>query len=416
MKKILTGMFALITIPLYPADAQNLQSYLTLESKSGFSTNTFLNPFLSEWDRTESSGYSMISPIGQVFWNGERVSVDFTGAFVVEPFFDGRDTWHGGLVFSELRYRVASTFVAGAETGGSYFSSFFSRNLFWVQPKLTWIPSLFTKISFKAGPMFRDYDNFGEQDINDTIAPYALEFETWPGVNWQVLGGIYGNLSTSLDDNLSGSLMLRRLFNNRFNLGVRLGADRFDNEIVITDGGPGGPPFGGIPSQRRVSEATDILVRTGISAGYEIFSAFSVTMNLDHVTLFSTGTNSISDAHIAAGVRYTFPVKKSGRKGSNAADARWDQQSDSSIILNVNYEGNETLYITGDFNRWEIPGEVLTKQKRGRYAVNLNLEPGVYEYKILAMENGTEKWIEFSEDTFTVDDGFGGDNGLMIIE
>jgi len=415
MKQFLTGMFALMIIPFYSGNAQGLQSYLTLESKAGYSTNTFLNPFLSEWDRTESSGYSMISPIAQLFWNREKLSVDFTGAFVAEPFFDGRDTWHGGLGFSEIRYRAASGFVVGAETGGSYFSSFFSRNLLWVQPKLTWMPSLFTKISFKAGPMFRDYDNFGEQDINDTIAPYAFEFETWPGVNWQVQGGFYGNLSASIDDNLSGSIFVRRLFSNRLNIGFRVGADRFDNEIVISGEGPGGPPFGGIPS-RSISEETDVLLRTGVSAGYEIFNSFSVTMNLDHVTLFSTGTNSVSDAHVAAGVRYTFPLKRSGNKRSNAADASWDQKSGSAIILNVNYDGNETLYITGDFNRWEKPGVIMTRQKRGRYAVNLDLPPGVYEYKILAMEDGREKWIEFGNDTFTVDDGFGGDNGLMIIE
>jgi hypothetical protein len=44
------------------------------------------------------------------------------------------------------------------------------------------------------------------------------------------------------------------------------------------------------------------------------------------------------------------------------------------------------------------------------------LEPGAYEYKILLLEGESENWIEFTDETLTVSDGFGGENGLIVIE
>jgi len=415
MNKIFTAMIGLILIPVEFVEAQNLDSFLTIDSKTGFSTNTFLNPFLSEWDRAENSGYAMVSPIGQLFFSSRRFSADFTGGFVFEPFFDDRDTWHGGLAVVETRYRLGNSVILGAEAGGSYFSSFFTRQLFWVQPKLTWQPSLFTKISFKAGSTFRDYENFQEEDFNDRLDLYALEFETWPALNWQVQGGLFGNFATSLSDNLSSSITLRRIFSNTLRISIRAGADRFSNEIIVTGGdGPGGPPFGGFPTET-LAEETDVLFKTGAAVSFELFPSFSVTMNADHVSLFSTGSQTLSDVHVSAGVRYSLPLTGIGGR-RNSAEPNWKHNGEQVLLLKVDYKGNGMLYITGDFNNWEKPGIVLNRQKPGQYAARISPDPGAYEYKILLVENDEEKWIDFTADTFTVNDGFGGENGLIIIE
>lgn len=415
MKKILTAMVGLFLIPLNFIKAQSLDSFLTIDSKAGFSTNTFLNPFLSEWDRTENSGYAMVSPIGQLFFSNGRFSTDLTGGFVFEPFFDDRDTWHGGLAVAETRYRVGRSVILGAETGGSYFSSFFTRQLFWIQPKLAWQPSLFTKVSFKAGSTFRDYKNFREEDFNDRLDLYALEFETWPAINWQIQGGIFGNFDTSLSDNLSSSISVRRIFNNSLRISLRVGADRFSNEIVTGGDGPGGPPFGGFPTET-LTEETDVLFKTGAAVSYELFPAFYVNVNADHVSLFSTGTQTLSDVHLSAGVRYSLPITAIGGKRNGAAEPNWQQNGEQILILKVDYKGNGILYLTGDFNDWEKPGIALNRQKPGQYAAQISPEPGAYEYKILLVENDEEKWIDFTADTFTVNDGFGGENGVIIIE
>ncbi|HMB98296.1 MAG TPA: hypothetical protein VKM36_07425 [Balneolaceae bacterium] len=414
MKKILVAMIGSFLIPLHCMKAQSLDSFLTIDSKAGFSTNTFLNPFLSEWDRTENSGYAMVSPIGQLFFSDGRFSMDVTGGFVFEPFFDDRDTWHGGLAVAEARYRVGRSVILGVETGGSYFSSFFTRQLFWMQPKLTWQPSLFTKVSFKAGSTFRDYENFREEDFDDRLDLYAVEFETWPALNWQIQGGIFGNFNTSLSDNLSSNISVRRVFSNSLRISLRVGADRFSNEIVTGGDGPGGPPFGGFPTET-LTEETDVLFKTGAAVSYELFPAFSVTMNADHVSLFSTGTQTLSDVHLSAGVRYTLPISGIGGK-REGAEPNWKLNGKQVLILKVDYKGSGILYLTGDFNDWEKPGIAMNRQKPGQYAASISPESGAYEYKILLVENGEERWIDFTADTFTVNDGFGGENGVIIIE
>lgn len=414
MKKILVAMIGLFLISTDCIKSQNLDSFLTIDSKAGFSTNTFLNPFLSEWDRAENSGYAMVSPIGQLFYTNGRFSTDFTGGFVFEPFFDDRDTWHGGLAVAEARYRLGRSVVLGAETGGSYFSSFFTRRLLWVQPKLTWQPSLFTKVSFKAGSTFRDYENFREEDFNDRLDLYALEFETWPSINWQIQGGVFGNFDTSLSDNLSSRVSVRRVFRSSLRISLRAGVDRFSNEIVTGGDGPGGPPFGGFPTET-VTEETDVLFKTGTAVSFELFPSFSVTMNADHVSLFSSGTQTLSDVHVSAGVRYSIPITGFGGK-RKGAEPNWKLNGEQVLILKVDYKGNGMLYLTGDFNDWEKPGIALNRQKPGQYAARISTAPGAYEYKILLVENDEERWIDFTADTFTVNDGFGGENGLIIIE
>ncbi|MGF1671928.1 MAG: glycogen-binding domain-containing protein [Balneolaceae bacterium] len=396
-------------------NAQNLDAFITIDSRAGFSTNTFLNPFLAEWDRTENSGYAMVSPLANILVSSNRFAVDFTGGFVFEPFFDGRDTWHGGLLLADARYRIGNSITAGVETGGSYFTSFFTRQLYWVQPKISWSPSLFTRLSFKAGPTFRDYENFREEDLNDRIDLYALEFETWPALNWQLTGGIFGNFATSISDNLSSRFSVTKIFDNSFRLSVRGGIDQFKNEIITGTNGPGGPPFGGFRPVTTTEEETDVLLRAGLAASYELFSSFSITTNLDFVNLQSTGTPAASDVHFSAGVRYTFPLGLSSG-GGKGASPKWEKENNSALILNINYKGNGRLFLTGDFNGWEKPGIPLIKQKQKRYAAQISLDSGAYEYKILLIEGDKEEWVDFTPDTFTVNDGFGGENGLIIIE
>lgn len=85
------------------------------------------------------------------------------------------------------------------------------------------------------------------------------------------------------------------------------------------------------------------------------------------------------------------------------------------FLLNNEWEGQP--YITGDFNKWAYPGVPLTREGADQYAVSLSLEPGAYEYNILLINEDDEKesWIDFTDDTHTVKDGFGGENGMLFV-
>ena len=84
--------------------------------------------------------------------------------------------------------------------------------------------------------------------------------------------------------------------------------------------------------------------------------------------------------------------------------------------MEIRYAGKGKLYLVGDFNNWNRPGIPMVEQEENRYVALLNLEVGAYEYKILRVQGEEEEWIPFSEDTYTVRDGYGGKNAMILIE
>ncbi|MEX0929249.1 MAG: glycogen-binding domain-containing protein [Balneolales bacterium] len=412
-------MASLLILPL-DGNAQQWQGQITVDSRVGYSTNTILNPFHGEWDRSTGSGYGLIAPMGQLSRNSERYSADFSGGGVLEPFFDGRQTLKGGFALMNLRRRIGSSWSAGVETGSRYFSSSFDQSMVWVQPTLTWSPTLFSQIRLKAGSTFRDYSNdYQDQEEaeitqNDRFDLYGVEYEAWPTFTWRISTGVYGNMDDPTD-NLSFMINSDQHISDAFRLTLRLNADSYSYQLMheVGSGGTGGPIGGGDDGYITLDE-TDRLLRAGLSGRLRVSPSFSLTLNLDHLSLHSSASEqTLSDYQLSTGVRYTFQPSLGGR---GKARAQWDQNGNQSVMLKVNYSGAGQLYLIGDFNDWENPGIPLSRQSSNRYAAQLSLPTGSYEYKILLIEGTEKKWIGFSEDTYTVSDGFGGSNGLVFIQ
>jgi hypothetical protein len=415
MRKFLIAVSSLFLIPLQGM-SQDWQSLIMLDSRSGYTTNTYLNPFLSEWDRSGGVAYMMFSPIGRLAMNTDHFSSDLTSGFVYQPFFDERDAWSGLFAIWGARYRVADRVSLGIETGGSRFSTFMKRDLFWVQPVLTWSPNLFTQVRFKAGSSFRMLsDDTTEEEQNvQRFDNYSFEFETWPNFKWQLRSSLFGNLddpAASIGLRASADYWVTRSL--QFN--VSAGLERYQYQVLMQNGGPGGPPIGGPGGGGdQLLDEADRLLRAGTGAAYQINRNIALNLQADYLNYFSSATNeSVSDVHLSAGVRLSlFP--KIGERGK--ADVEWRQNDSQTVILKLNHSGSGQLYILGDFNDWDHPGIPLSQQSRNRYAVQLSLPAGVYEYKILLIDGSEEKWIDFSDDTYTVSDGFGGENGLIFID
>ena len=176
------------------AFGQQWQTVLSVNSRVGYTSNTYLNPYLSEWDSSIDGGYGTLSTLGQAIWFDSSNEVNLTGGLVFEPFTGDRDAWKGGLAMANYRYKFSNKLSAGIETGGSHFSSSFNRTLLWAQPTISWFPGLFTNIRLKAGSNFRKYENFPIDsltvDSQNRIDLYALEVETWPSFRWQLTGGL----------------------------------------------------------------------------------------------------------------------------------------------------------------------------------------------------------------------------------
>lgn len=391
--------------------AQDWQSVFMLDANSGYTSNTYLNTYLSEWDRTTEVGFMTFSPLGQLAYTKSRFSSDITAGYIYQPFFDDREAWSGYFSILGARYKVADRISLGLESGLSQFSTFFDRDIFWIQPVLTWSPNVFTQLRFKAGSSFRKLGS-DELENGETVRfdSYSFEFENWPNFKWQLRSSLFGSLndpSASLGLRASADYWVSKKFQ------VKMGGalERYQYQVMAQNGGGGTPPIGG---GETTMEDADILLKGGVGATYHVTPNIALSLQGDYLNYSSSATGeSTGDMFVSAGVRFSlFP--KLGERGR--ADIEWQQNDIQTIILKLNHPGEGELYILGDFNDWEHPGVALSKQSRNRYAAQLSLDPGVYEYKILWLDGSEEKWIEFSDETYTVSDGFGGENGLIFID
>ncbi len=398
--------------------AQNWQSAFSMDTRTGYTTNTYLNPLISEWDRAIDTGYLFISPMGQLAYTGNNISGDLTGGAVYNSFFDDRENWTGGFTTSGIRYHFTNSLSATVSGGASYFSTIYDRSFFWVQPGFNWSFSTFSQLRVKAGPAYRKLSGILIEEVQEPnyqrFNSYSAEVQHWRNFQWQFRGIVYGNL-----DDITGNIGVRgsaEYWRSRnWQLSMRAGLEQFRYEMILDGGANGGLPIGSpATSGDVVSDEADRILRAGIGSTYRVNSGIAFNLNADYLNYFSTATEeSINDYHISAGIQFSVN-RPLGR--SSGATAEWKQNETQVVLLKLNYTGDGQLYILGDFNDWERPGIPLTRQARNRYVAELSLESGAHEYKILLIEGDEEKWIDFSDDTFTVSDGFGGENGLIFID
>lgn len=421
MRKTVLFCFMIIMYA-HNANSQNVEGFLSLDSGIGYTSNTFLNPFINEWNRTDLVSYSSVSPSGQMLWNTRNFSGDLSTGYVYQPFFDDRTNWSGFYGNSNVRYRLNSKWMTEVQVSGSQFSSTFDRSLVSILPSLTWSPSFFTRVRARAGSSFRSYSNLeatdGQTEFSDRLDLYGLEVETWPSFNWRLRAGFNGNFSEDLVGNHTLSLGLERIIRQNWRLSFQAATDRYTTEVVTTTGGGGTPPIGG-PSgggEEIVTEDSDRLIRTGVSLSRTFFERLTATASLSHVHFLPSEQESISDIQTAINFRYSFPVSRFMSSRKKNINPKWSEEGGGVVFVSVNYRGDGDLYLVGEFNNWERPGIPLSRQTERRYAAQLELESGIYEYKILRVTNGEEDWIDLSNDAMTVSDGFGGENGLIYID
>lgn len=403
--------------------SQNVEAFLNVDAGYGYTSNTFLNPFINEWNRSDFISYASVSPSGQLLWNAGNFSGDLSTGFVYQPMFDERTNWSGFYGNSNLRYRLSSRWMTEVQVSGSQFSSSYDRRLVSVLPSLTWSPSFFTRIRARAGSSFRNYSYLDAEqptEFSDRLDLYGLEIETWPSFNWRIRAGFNGNFNENLIGNHTLSIGLERIIRQNWRLSFQAATDRYSTEVATTGGTGGGgmPPIGGPPGgeEDTIMEDADRLIRTGVSLSRTFFNRLTATASVSHVQFLPADQEPISDIQTALNFRYTLPVSRLISTGSRDITPKWSEEGNGVVFVNVNYRGEGDLYLVGEFNSWERPGIPLSKQTERRYAAQLELESGIYEYKILRIINGEEEWIDLSNDAMTVSDGFGGENGLIYID
>lgn len=405
--------------------AQNWQTMVSVDSRVGYSSNTYLNPFFAEWDESASSGYGLVSVFGQSFWNDSNNSVDITLGLVAEPFLNNQNIWRGGLSMVEYRRRFSPDFNGGIEAGGSYFSSNFKRTMVWAQPYVTWFVSPFTSLKLKLGVNHRSYKNFSDSlNTNRRFDFYGLEFESWPTYNWQLRATLFSSLDKlpAVNEQFSSTISAGYVFLNGSSITAKAGIEQFGFDFTTTTtsgGAPVGNPGGGPPpeTQTVTNQEFDRILRLGLTGDYPINKTVSIFASIEGLNRnITTSDERITDMQISGGVRLSLQPNIIRRSSNRVIEPEWEKRREQLMAMNINFSGGGRLYLVGDFNNWNRAGIPLTQQNKKTYAAEISLDSGAYEYKILHVEGDTEEWLKFSNDTYTVDDGFGGENAMLLVE
>ncbi|MEX0593735.1 MAG: glycogen-binding domain-containing protein [Balneolaceae bacterium] len=403
-------LLVLLCLPVAPLTGQSLSSWLTLDARAGVSTNSYLIPFYGEWNRTQTTGYGLLLPALSVLYEQDRFSADASLGGMFEPVSGEARTLGGGSSQMNLRYRLASRWSAGLESGLQTVKTAYSRDGWWLLPNVSWRPGPFTQLKLKAGSSGRRFRNLEQGgDASSRFDLFGVDMEHALGYRWQVRGGFYGDL-----DDPSGTVSLYvssdHRATDRFSVGVRAGVDQYRYDWFAPDGGS---PTGWIELRE-----TDRIWRSGVQGRFRVSDRVSLTAGADYLLLASaTSESMVHDIHVSGGVRVTLRPDSWFRGGGEPEVAlRESGNRRGGVQFEIPYDGEGTLYLTGAFNDWAEPGVPLVRTGRNRYAADVELEPGGHEYKIVLIEeSGEQKWMPFTEDTYTVPDGFGGENGLLFI-
>ncbi|MGM0506520.1 MAG: hypothetical protein ACQER4_04970 [Bacteroidota bacterium] len=404
-------LLLMLCLPAAPLAGQSLSAWLTLDARTGVSSNSYLVPFYGEWNRSQTTGYGLLLPALSVLYERDRFSADASLGGMFEPVSGDAATLYGGYSQWNARYRLASDWRVGLESGLQTVTTGYSRDGWWFLPHVRWRPGPFTQVKLKAGSSGRRFRNLETSgNTSSRFDLYGVDMEHAFGYRWQLRGGLYGDL-----DDPSGTVSLYASADHRatdrLSVGVRAGVDQYRYDWFAPDGGA---PTGWVELQE-----TDRLWRSGLQGRFRVSDRVSLTAGADYLLLSSaTSETLVHDLHVTGGVRVTLrPDAWFRRDGEPEVALRESNERRGGVQFTIPYDGEGVLYLTGEFNDWADPGVPLVKTGKNRYAADVTLEPGGYEYKIVLIDGSGEKsWMNFTEETYTVPDGFGGENGLLFIE
>ncbi|MEX0680725.1 MAG: glycogen-binding domain-containing protein [Balneolales bacterium] len=414
--------------------AQRIETGVALSASSGYVSNTYLVPMFTDWDRSRISAYSSITPSFNLQWagSGRSLSVNTFGNALI--FYNDPAAWSAGHFTSLFRQRLTPSLSIRAAGGVHYYSTSYIRNVQWLQTGLEWMVSPFVKFEIMAGPGRQSYSlSNDEEPVSSSYGSYGLAAEFWPGYRWRLKMNFYSSLS-HLDrpgDGFSSTVSVSRITRNRTTVTLQTGLEQYSREFqVLPENGGGLSGSGdmtsvsgtGFPyaSTEEVNPGDTIILedrfhRTSLHVSYPAGNRITLTGMLAGLLWFHSEDNYAEpDYQVSIGAQVPFSLKRS--RTGKIRSIRWETEASRYATLTLRYRDGQSLYLTGDFNGWEVPGIPLRQTGRNQYRVDLDLTTGTYDYKIAIRNDDQIEWLEWPDDTPVVRDGFGGENGRVFID
>lgn len=81
------------------------------------------------------------------------------------------------------------------------------------------------------------------------------------------------------------------------------------------------------------------------------------------------------------------------------------------VRLSFAFSNSASVRVSGSFNSWDEAGLALAPAGNGAWAIELDLAPGRYEYRLIV----DGQWIDVPGATETVENPFGSRNALLLV-
>lgn len=416
---------AALLVPL-PTPAQELRGWLVLDGESGYLSNTYLDPLFPTWDPGAEGGFALFGATGSLELTGEASRLWLSGgARRTELLEDGRG-WHGWLGRLGAEHRLAPRLTGVLEVAMADLHRNGSRWTLWTRAEARW--NLSPSVRLRAGPGVAlrslpapESDDLGDPPLVPPAPPTGREDERARATGYLLLAGVEARTGTRWRWDLEA--FAARTDAEDLGLDYRGGGARARVTRSFRGGarlelGGGLEGFGyraAVESSPGETEdpvpADDLLWRTEAAAGVPVAPRTELTARLAGLSVRDPEGDRGLEWRAAAGVRVTL----GGRLAGFEPRRLWTRTAEG-LRLEVPYDGPGRLYVTGDFNSWAEPGQPLERGADGRHAAVLRMPPGSYRYGIRVVEDGTERWLELPEGTPTAEDGFGGENGLLVVD
>jgi hypothetical protein len=166
---------------------------------------------------------------------------------------------------------------------------------------------------------------------------------------------------------------------------------------------------------RATGTARDRIGSAGLTARWRPRPSVTVFGRARALSADLAGERGRSDLLLSVGVRLRTQTTLGGTPPAPSPQRRVCRATDAGVRIRVPYDGDGTLYVTGDFNGWSLPGVRLTASGEGAHTATLDLPPGRYAYRLRVVEGGDARWRALPSSAQTTESAFGGPNGVCIV-
>ena len=172
-------------------------------------------------------------------------------------------------------------------------------------------------------------------------------------------------------------------------------------------------------TERVPGEDKDEYWQVGAGLRYTISPGWMATIRYGYADYIWPDGASQATERLAVGIHYVWGRRSAPPPPSvdidvltrTSSGAVQQPDAEGNVYLRVRADGASRVTVAGDFNGWSPSATSLRNAGDGWWETRIELEPGVYEY--IYIIDG--KWTTPPESVLTVDDGFGGRNGILEV-